>query len=85
MIQIINLLFQVYTLLIFARILGSWIPEWQSSRAMQFLAFYTDPYLNIFRKIIPPFGGIDFSPIVAFFSLNIIRYLLIGLVAKFLV
>ncbi|MER3588393.1 MAG: hypothetical protein C4322_09720, partial [Mastigocladus sp. ERB_26_1] len=37
----------------------------------------TDPYLNIFRNIIPPLGGIDFSPILAFLVLNIIGSLLV--------
>lgn len=73
---IIDLLFQVYTLMIFARILGSWIPDFQNHRIMQFIAFYTDPYLNIFRRIIPPLGMMDLSPIVAFFCLGIIRQII---------
>ena len=32
----------------------------------------TDPYLNIFRSVIPPLGGIDLSPIVAIFLLQIV-------------
>ena len=34
-----------------------------------------DPYLNLFRGIIPPLGGIDFSPILAFVVLNVRSYL----------
>ena len=43
---------------------------------MQFIAFYTDPYLNFFRKFLPPMGMIDFSPMVAFLSLGVIEYLI---------
>jgi YggT family protein len=32
----------------------------------------TDPYLNLFRGLIPPLGGLDLSPIVAFFTLNVL-------------
>lgn len=68
---IIDKLFLAYTILLFARILGSWIPEFQRTRIMQFVAFYTDPYLNLFRRFIPPLGMIDISPIVAFLALGI--------------
>lgn len=60
--------------MLFVRILGSWVPELQQYRAMQFVCFYTDPYLNIFRKIIPPLGMIDISPIFAFISLSLLEY-----------
>lgn len=83
LIKIIDIMFQVYFILLFARILGSWIPEFQNHRIMQFIAFYTDPYLNLFRRIIPPLGMIDISPIVAFLALgfieNAIKYLIVVL------
>lgn len=67
---IVDKLFLVFTLMLFARILGSWIPEFERSRFMQFVSFYTDPYLNIFRRIIPPMGMIDFSPMIALLALS---------------
>lgn len=76
MIYITDLLFQAYTLMLFARILGSWIPEFQNSRIMSFIAFYTDPYLNFFRKFIPPLGMMDFSPVIAFICLSIMRQMI---------
>lgn len=75
--QIINILFQAFTIMIFARILASWVPELQNNRIMQFIAFYVDPYLNLFRRIIPPLGMIDISPIVAFFALSIMKNLIL--------
>jgi YggT family protein len=62
--------------MLFGRILGSWIPELQRTRFMQFIAFYTDPYLNLFRKFIPPLGMIDISPIVAFICLGFIQQMI---------
>lgn len=83
LIQIIDKLFLAYLIMLFIRILGSWIPELQQSRFMQFVAFYTDPYLNLFRRIIPPLGMMDFSPIVAFLALNFLEYLIKSLVLMF--
>ena len=73
---------QLYLVLIFIRILLSWFQttEW-ASRAISFLAPITDPYLNIFRSIIPPLGGIDFSAILAIIVLQLIPQLLISLVS----
>jgi YggT family protein len=64
--------------MLFARILASWVPQINQYRIMQFVAYYTDPYLNLFRKIIPPLGMFDLSPIVAFLCLNFIQKLLIS-------
>ncbi len=76
LIFLIDKLFFVYTCMLFGRILGSWIPELQRTRFMQFIAFYTDPYLNLFRKFIPPLGMIDISPIVAFICLGFIQQMI---------
>jgi YggT family protein len=78
--RIINLLFQIYTLMLFARIISSWIPELQATKVLQFIAFYTDPYLNIFRRFIPPLGMFDISPIFAFLALEFVRYIILGMV-----
>lgn len=72
-IHIINILFQVYTIMLFARILGSWIPELQQYKLFQFISYYTDPYLNLFRKVIPPIGMMDISPIFAFLALSLLK------------
>jgi YggT family protein len=70
---------QIYLILIIVRILLSWFQtaDWAQS-IMSFLSPITDPYLNIFRSIIPPLGGLDLSPILAIFALQIIAQLLAG-------
>ena len=67
---LIRLAFNIYFILLLIRILGSWIPSIAQSKFMRFVSFYTDPYLNVFRRIIPPIGGMDISPILAFFVLR---------------
>lgn len=76
LIQVIDKLILVYTIMIFIRILGSWVPEWQETTFMRFISYYTDPYLNVFKRIIPPLGMIDLSPIIAIFSLQIFQEVL---------
>lgn len=67
---IINIAFSIYTYMIIGYILISWIPSLQQSAIGQFLATLVEPYLSIFRKIIPPIGMIDLSPIIAIIALN---------------
>ncbi|MBD0268482.1 YggT family protein [Pseudanabaena sp. FACHB-2040] len=64
---------QIYTVLLIIRILLSWFPnvDWLSP-PFNILSQLTDPYLNVFRSIIPPLGGIDLSPILAFLLLQFI-------------
>ena len=58
--------------MLLVRVLLSWFPNlnWYNP-PLSFLAQVTDPYLNIFRSIIPPLGGMDFSPMLAIFVLQI--------------
>lgn len=81
LIYIVHLLFSTYTILLMVRVIGSWFPSFAQSKFMRFVAFYVDPYLNLFRKIIPPIGGVlDLSPLLAFFALSIAEKILIHLI-----
>lgn len=62
----------IFNLVLTARILLSWVPQAQSVGALQPLYQITDPYLNLFRGIIPSIGGLDLSPLAAFFLLNVL-------------
>jgi YggT family protein len=67
----------IYTVLLFVRILLSWFPNinWYDP-PFSILSQLTDPYLNLFRSIIPPLGGLDFSPILALLLLQFVQSLL---------
>jgi YggT family protein len=39
----------------------------------------TDPFLNVFRGIVPPLGGVDLSPMLGFFLLNFLKGVLLGM------
>lgn len=55
-----------YSLLIFIRILFSWVMISYSNRVMRFLVKTTEPFLGPLRRIVPPLGTFDISPIVGF-------------------
>jgi YggT family protein len=77
--QTIEWLFLGYTILLFIRILSSWVPSLKHHTFFRFVSFYTDPYLNIFRRFIPPIGGVlDLSPILAFFVLRFLEIIILG-------
>lgn len=65
--------FTIYTFMLIAYILLSWVPAAQNSAVGRFLAAICEPYLGFFRKFIPPIGMIDISPIVALFALRFIQ------------
>lgn len=81
---VINNLFQIYFWLILVRCLLSFVQsiDW-SSQPFSALRDVTDLYLDVFRKIIPPVSGIDFSPVIAVIVLQILNYLLIYLLSFF--
>lgn len=65
---------EIYGILLIVRILLSWFQtaEW-AGQIISFLAPVTDPYLNIFRSIIPPLGGLDISAILALILLQVVQ------------
>ncbi|MCM3768000.1 YggT family protein [Neobacillus niacini] len=67
---ILQRLIQIYSWALIIYILMSWFPNARGSSIGQFLSRICEPYLEPFRRIIPPLGMIDISPIVAFLVLN---------------
>ncbi len=76
--EILCIALQLYTLILFARIILSWVTMFWSppsalSPAIRVLYDLTEPLMGFFRRYIPPVGGLDLSPIVLFFVLSILR------------
>ncbi len=70
----IHYAFLFYTVLLAIRIIGSWFPRFWGNPWMQLLGKVVDPYLNIFRRLLPPIGGrLDLSPMLAFISLTLLE------------
>jgi YggT family protein len=69
----------IYLLVLLVRVLLSWFPnlDW-SNPVLSSVSAITDPYLNVFRGLIPPLGGLDLSALVAFIVLQLAQSLLEG-------
>ena len=81
----VNNIFNLYFFLIILRIFLTWIPniQWEN-QPWKTIREITDIYLNLFRRVIPPFNGLDFSPIVALIVLQIVQQIVVFVLAKLL-
>ena len=76
MLQLIHYIFFTYTTMIAVRLIASWFPSTQGQPWLRLLANCTDPYLNLFRRVIPPIGGaLDLSPMLGFIVLQVLEKL----------
>ncbi len=84
----VSALFLVYIILVLLNVLISWIPRMPYNRALiaalDFVKETTDPYLNFFRRFLPPIGGggfaLDLSPIVGIIVLYFLREVVVRLI-----
>ncbi len=72
---LVNDIFNIYFWLIIVRIFLTWIPsiDWYV-QPFRSLALISDVILEPFRRIIPPMGGLDFSPIIALLFLQLLQF-----------
>jgi YggT family protein len=70
----------VYKYILIARILLTWLPSinWYN-QPFKFLRDVTDPIMAPFSRLIPPIGGLDLSPMLLFFVLDLLQRALLGL------
>ncbi len=70
--SIIGSAVSIYALLILAAVIFSWIrPSGRTAAVRDAVVSLTEPYLRVFRRLVPPLGRFDFSPIVALFTLQL--------------
>lgn len=80
LVTIIDIAFEVYMALMVARILLSWVRHNPYQPVIRFIYETTEPVLGFFRRIIPPIGIIDISPIAAFLALGLMRSIIIKII-----
>ena len=84
----VSALFLVYIILVLLNVLISWVPRMPYNRALRaFLDFVketTDPYLNLFRRFLPPLGGggfaLDLSPMIGIIVLFVLQRVVVNLI-----
>jgi YggT family protein len=83
LLQIINTVFRLYSYLILARIFLTWMPIDSYNPLVRFIYRVTEPVLAPFRIILPLGGmGLDLSPIIVFFLLNLLQRALINILVS---
>lgn len=79
----VGYLVQFLAFAIFARAIVSWFPIDRNGPIVQFLNAVTDPVLEPLRKVIPPIGMIDITPMVAMLLLFFVASALLNSAASF--
>lgn len=76
--QLLFLLLNIFELILLARVLLSWFPNIdRSNPIIQFIYDITEPVLRPIRDLLPPTGGIDFSPLIVILLIQVLtRFLL---------
>jgi YggT family protein len=84
----VSALFLVYIVLVLLNVLSSWIPRMPYNPVLRavldFIHETTDPYLNLFRRVLPPLGGggfaLDLSPMIGLIVLFVLQAVVVTLV-----
>ncbi len=81
---IVSIFFEIIIFLMLVRVLLSWFPRvpWYKE-PFKTLRAGTDVIFEPFRKIIPPFGMLDISPIVAFLAISLIQFLVVSILSRY--
>jgi YggT family protein len=75
--SLINLIYYAFVILIFARFILSWV-SLGSYELRETVFRLTEPVLEPVRRLLPPMGGLDFSPIIVLIAAQILRTIVIG-------
>lgn len=79
MYQLVNVIFDILYWILIARILISWIPHDPYNSFIKVIYQVSDPILEPFKRLIPPIGMVDISPIVAFLALSFLKNVVLNL------
>ena len=83
--RFVSVFLDVYILLILAYVLTSWIKlPYALHRLQRFLDDVCEPYIRLFRRVLPSLGPLDLSPMVAVITLIVVQRMLVGLIGRLL-
>ena len=77
MISIINIAFEILTIIIFIRVMLSWFPHNPYKPLIKLIYQISNPVLNPIRNIVSPIEGIDISPIILIFIIQLIKNIIL--------
>lgn len=93
LINLLNWAFEIAKYIIFAEVIMSWLVAFRvlnvDNRIVGMIWYYlrrlTEPMMKPVRKILPPMGGLDFSPIIVLIGLSVLQNILIRAAYTYLV
>ena len=77
MISIIHIAFEILTYIIFIRVILSWFPHNPYQPLIKLIYQISNLILNPIRNFVSPIGGIDISPIIAIFMIQLIKNIIL--------
>ena len=81
-IQLVQTLFEVYSFILLARVLTSWVQTDPYNPIVRILYQLTEPLLGAIRRFLPQTGMMDFSPIVAFVLITIVERIVVSMMVS---
>ncbi|MBP7686299.1 MAG: YggT family protein [Thermoflexales bacterium] len=81
-IQLVQTLFEVYSFILLARVLTSWVQIDPYNPIVRILYQLTEPLLGAIRRFLPQTGMMDFSPIVAFVLITIVERIVVSMMVS---
>ncbi len=69
-------LVSVYSLIVLAAVALSWFPQARDNQLARYVVALTEPVLARIRSVVPPLGGLDMSPMILLFALQLLRRIL---------
>lgn len=81
--QVVSLVFQIYILIVVARVIISWVNPDPYNPIVRFLHNATDPVLDRIYRVLPlQFGGMDFTPIALLLGLSVLQQVVLQLIVR---
>ena len=74
----ISLILNIYFWGLLASIIASWVAPHSGNPALMLVQQLLEPVQSLFRKVLPPMGGLDFSPIFIFLGIQVVEIMLVG-------
>ncbi len=82
-ITLVQWTFQILYVLLLARVVLSWVPGVDPSHpAVRAIHRFTSPILDPIRRAVPPVGGLDLSPLIAFLLLSAIQRVVVDVMVQ---
>ncbi|MDH5752547.1 MAG: YggT family protein [Deltaproteobacteria bacterium] len=82
LVEFVSMLFRLYTFLVLARVVLSWVQTDPRNQLVSLVVRLTEPVMAPVRNLMPAMGGFDFSPILVLFLLQIAEKLVLSLLIQ---